>query len=278
MALFAEQAYEKELEAVEGSETAMNMASMTKKEKKRSEMLYAILVSVLKNKPLKLLRAIEGKNGFEVWRQLSTQLTPKTRVRSIALLQAYLNHPNFGKDKMTLQEQLLGLARLADEYATVAKEELSENTKLSALMKVMPAALRQHLQLQMTDATTYKEAREKVLSYERTTTSWGSQPIYRELAITKDNKDDEAVLMEIDRVGKGKDKGKSKGKGKDQKGKGKQKGKGQGFYGGFDNKGKGKQQKGKMERERIVKERGKAFLLTRANCVVAGVIGVVNAQ
>ena len=61
--------------------------------KKRSEKLYAILVSVLKNRPLKLLRAVEGKNGFEVWRQLSTQLTPKSRARSIALLQAYLNHP-----------------------------------------------------------------------------------------------------------------------------------------------------------------------------------------
>ena len=99
---------------------------------------------------------------------------------------------------MTLQEQLLGLERLADEYATVAKEELSENTKLSVLMKVMPAALQQHLQLHMTDATTYKEAREKVLSYERTTASWGSQAIYRELAIAKDNKDDETVPMEID--------------------------------------------------------------------------------
>ena len=216
-------------------------------------------MSVLKNRPLKLLRAVEGKNGFEVWRQLATQLTPKTRARSIALLQAYLNHPNFSKDKMTLQEQLLGLERLADEYATVAKEELCDNTKLSVLMKMMPAALRQHLQLHMTDATTYKEAREKVLSYERTTTSWGSQAIYRELAITKDSKGDEAVPMEIDRVGKGKDKGKSKGKGKDQKGKGKQKVKGQGSYGGFDNKGKGKQQKGKDGKGKDGKGKGKGI-------------------
>ena len=36
--------------------------------------------------------------------------------------------------------------------------------------------------------------------------------------------------------------------------------------------------KEKMEKGRMVKERGMAFLLTRAHCVVAGVIEVVNAQ
>ena len=127
------------------SENEVKLSSMTAEEKGRSEKLYAILVELLRNRPLKLLRAVEGRNGYEVWRQLSLQLAPKTRSRSIALLQAFLNHPNFTKDKgMTMLEQLLGLARLAEEYGKVAKEEIGDNTKLSVLLRVMPAAVRQH--------------------------------------------------------------------------------------------------------------------------------------
>ena len=142
---FAEEAYNKELDTIEGSESEVKLSSMTAEEKGRSEKLYAILVGLLRNRPLKLLRAVEGRNGYEVWRQLSLELAPKTRSRSIALLQAFLNHPNFTKDKgMTMLEQLLGLARLAEEYGKVAKEEIGDNTKLSVLLRVMPAAVRQH--------------------------------------------------------------------------------------------------------------------------------------
>ena len=44
---------------------------MTAEEKGRLEKIYAILVGLLKNSAFKLLRAVEGRNGYEVWRQLS---------------------------------------------------------------------------------------------------------------------------------------------------------------------------------------------------------------
>ena len=164
---------------------------------------------------------------------------------------------------MTMLEQLLGLERLAEEYGKVAKEEIGDNTKLSVLLRVMPAAVRQHLQLQMTEDTSYKEAREKMLAYERTTTSWGSQAIYKELAITKDHdRHDEVIPMDVDRV-KGKEKG--KGKGKD---KGKQKGKGFGSYANVDFKGKGKQFKGKDGKGKDAKAKGKGVSADR--CKLCG--------
>ena len=48
---------------------------------------------------------------------------------------------------MTMLEQLLGLERLAEEYGKVAREEIGDTTKLNVLLKVMPAAIKQHLQL-----------------------------------------------------------------------------------------------------------------------------------
>ena len=58
-------------------------------------------------------------------------------------------------------EQLLGLQRLAEEYGKVAKEDIGDNTKLSVLLRVMPAAVRQHLQLQMTEDTSYTRRPER---------------------------------------------------------------------------------------------------------------------
>ena len=92
----------------------------------------------------------------------------------------------------------------------------------------------------MTEDTSYNEARDKMLAYERTITSWGSQAIYKELAITKEHdKNDEVIPMDVERV-KGKEKGKGKGKDKSGKSKGKQKGKGYNSYANTDYKGKGR--------------------------------------
>ena len=59
------------LQQIERSETEVKLASMLKEEQARAEKLHAILVELLRNRPLKLLRAVEGRNGYEVWRQLS---------------------------------------------------------------------------------------------------------------------------------------------------------------------------------------------------------------
>ena len=97
-------------------------------------------------------------------------------------------------------EQVLGLERLADEYDTVAKEEISYITKLSVLLKVVTPALRQHLQLSMDESATCASTREEIINYERTTTSWNSATVYREVDIKDKHQHDEALPMEVDRA------------------------------------------------------------------------------
>ena len=139
----------------------MDFVEMTVAQHERSEKLYSILVGVLRYTPLKILRSVERRNGLEVWRQLVMQMQPRTRARSIALLQAFLSHPSFKKEGILEQ---MGLERLADEYFQVSKEELSDNTKLSVLLKMVPSHLRQHLQLQMDDKSDYASTRDRVLA------------------------------------------------------------------------------------------------------------------
>ena len=249
---FAQEDFKKDLDKAERSDKPLGFIDLSLEEHERSEKLFSILTGVLRNRHLKILRSVEDGNGIDAWRALSQQVAPRTRSRSISLLQAYSSHPVFTKDKSIL-EQVLGLGRLAEEYKTVSGNALADDTQLSTLLRVVPAQLRNHLQLSMEEDADYGKIREKVVSYERTTSSWSSQANYREFDIKKDDGHDEAVPMEVDRVKgifKGKQKGKSKWSGKDyNKGKGKwkdgkpklkDKGKGKEYNKGDAGRGKGK--------------------------------------
>jgi hypothetical protein len=139
---YAQPDYEADFKEPEMAEGPMDFVEMTVAQHERSEKLYSILVGVLRYRPLKILRSVERRNGLEVWRQLVMQMQPRTRARSIALLQGFLSHPSFKKEGILEQ---MGLERLAAEYFQVSKEELSDNTKLSVLLKVVPSHLRQEV-------------------------------------------------------------------------------------------------------------------------------------
>ena len=66
---------------------------------------------------------------------------------------------------------------LAEEYKTVSGNALADDTQLSTLLRVVPAQLRNHLQLSMEEDADYGKIREKVVSYERTTSLWSSQAV-----------------------------------------------------------------------------------------------------
>lgn len=240
---YADPAYKAELkEAEEAGDTKITRAGLASEEaKKRSDQLLAILTTLLRKRPLKILKSCEADCGYDVWRELARQFEPKTRTREISLLQAFLQVPAFTKDR-SLLEQILGLERVAEEYDKVSKETLSDSVKLSVLLRCLPTQLRTQLQLGMDDSATYDTLREKALAYDRTQATWSPSVIHKELDVAQPL--DTSGPMEVDRIskGKGKEKGKnSKGKGKEKgKDKGKGKGKSDGKGKGFETKGKGK--------------------------------------
>ena len=207
----------------------------------RSKKLYAILSGLLQQRPLKLLKKVPNSNGMEVWRQLSSLYTPKTKSRPLGILSAFMTHPAFARDK-TLLEQVQGLERIADEYRKSSGTEVADDLLLTTLVKCLPRQLQQHVQLNMTESSTSAEIKERVIAFERLSTTWSKAKVYSELgAVTSYTTDSGgSAPMEINQVSKGKSKGKGQ-KGKSpQKGKGKDKGKSK------DAKGKGKsQQSGK---------------------------------
>ena len=229
---FAEPAYESDLGEIESRLTEVpHISQMPVVCVERARKLYVILSSLLRGRPLAILRGIDDRNGYECWRQLTNQFSPRTRSRSLAMLSAIMGLPAFTRDR-TLREQLMGFERLVAEYEKASGNQLPADVKLSVVLKAIPKTLQSHVHLRMDTSTSYDDVKSLVLSYEVSTTNWTASRIQQELGLVNPGKGNCPVSMEVDQEGsvaqvKGKDgkgkqgKGKDKGKGKSKDGKGK---------------------------------------------------------
>ena len=69
--VFADQAFETELQAVESNlDKPVVMSGMSEETAGRSRQLYAILGSLVLHKPKTIVRQVAERSGFEAWRQL----------------------------------------------------------------------------------------------------------------------------------------------------------------------------------------------------------------
>ena len=140
------------------------------------------------------------------------------------------------------------LERLGDEYQRTSGTNISGDVLLTTLVRALPRAVQQHIELGMINATTYQEVKDRVVAYERISSSWTRDKILTECganpigAVTsyRGGSDSGPAPMEVNLVQKGKGKkGKSsdKGKGKNKGSYGTGKGKGKNY-----DSGKGKNQ------------------------------------
>ena len=148
----------------------------------RSRELHSKLVGLLRNRSLKVLRGVPGRNGYEVFRQLLKIFRPSTTPRSIALLSALMNHPQFGKDK-SLYDYVQGIDRLIAEYQKASGMQVPDEVSLSVLIRCLPNYIRQHIQLSLDESATYASIRSRVLGFETATNNWAPSQIHPECGI-----------------------------------------------------------------------------------------------
>lgn len=245
----ADPKFEKDLEDIESHlEVEYDMDVQPDDAQTRSQELHSIFVGLLRNRSLKTLRAVSGRNGFEVYRQLQKLYKPSTKPRSMALLSALMSLPNFNIKERSLHDHVQGLDRLMAEYQRSCGTPVPDEVSLSVLVRCLPGHIRQHVQLSLDETSTYASVRNRVLGFETVTTGWTASRVHAEFGISANPGPNGPGPMEIDRFeskGKGKHKGKRKTKSKFDS-KGKTKGKNQKGKGGHfpDSKGKGKQQPG----------------------------------
>ncbi|CAE7252901.1 unnamed protein product, partial [Symbiodinium microadriaticum] len=104
------------------------------------------------------------------------------KFRGLALLNALMALPTFSRDR-SVREQIHGLERVADEYQRVTGRQPGEDVMLGTLVRCLPKAIKQHVQLQMADTSTYQSVRDYVLGYELTTTSWTSAKMHQAFGV-----------------------------------------------------------------------------------------------
>ena len=174
----------------------------------------------------------------------------------------------FSKDKSCL-ESILVYEQTVQQFEESSSTTYPDELKVATLMRCCNSKLREFLQLNIKDSSTYLGVREHIMNYERVSKSWTQEQVLKALQDPLRPDSGGPTPMEIDRVevkGKGKNKGKSKGKnnsgsgwssgawgfgrgrgrGRDGKGKGKKgRGKGKGKNKGK-SKNKGKGNKGKV--------------------------------
>ena len=227
---FADPSFEPDFKHIEDSPGATvtfleNTAGLATKERARK--LYLILGGILKNRPLKILRQVQQQNGLEAWRQLSALYVPRTKGRSLALLNAVMQFPVMSRDK-TMLEQILLLERVSDEYTKAAGQQVAPDILLSTLVRILPKDVQRHVQLTMSEDATYAQVREQVLAHERISSTWSKDRVMADISGTTALGtvtsyavgDGGAAPMEVNQI-----KGKAKGKGKFGSGKAKGKGK-----------------------------------------------------
>ena len=216
--------------------TMVDPVDFSDSEKQRNSFFYSLLSSLLRQRPLLVVRQVSGSNGFEAYRLLIQQNEPLSKNRSMGLLNVIMNWPTFS-GKMSYMQQILKLEHAYAEYEKLGTR-LNDDLKTAVLMRSITGQLKTWLQLQVSETTTYAKVREMIMAYDASTTRWSEQMV---LGIDNSSPGtDGPVPMEIDRI-EGKGKGKHHGKGK-SKDKGSSKGKAGGKQKGKD--GKGKSQKG----------------------------------
>ena len=84
-------------------------------EKKRGALLYSLLASLVKQRPLMVVRSVFSNNGLEAYRQLLLSNEPVNKNRALSLLNVIMNWPQFN-GKVSLLSQILRLENAFYEY------------------------------------------------------------------------------------------------------------------------------------------------------------------
>ena len=260
---FGDTRFSDRLERIEKMDNAPAIGSYTDEDRELARKLYAVLGSYLRGRCSQLVRSCnQCKDGFLLWYQLVQEYIPSTRSRSLALAQALAQYPMFAKDR-SVMESILQYEQTVQHFEEASGSTYPEELKAATLIRCCGNKLREHLQLSITETSTYREIRDRITSYEKVSKAWSQESILRQIQADPSDAGG-PTPMEIDRVydkgGKGKGKkGDKGGKGKGGwwnnawsfgRGRGKDGGRGKGY------KGRGKGKKGGKSKGRSKGKKG----------------------
>ena len=176
-------------------------------------MLYSVIVSWIKNRPLRLIMEPVSRDGRGALRKLDAECRPTYRGRQLALLKRVMHpHLNSAGSDAEYIDKLSAWQQVMREHERISGKELEKTVKTATLVEEAPPQLREHLRGGSEDIGT--DHKEVILAIE------GYDALEENLGFLEG-----PVDMDTGAVHKGKGqpkgKGKIKGKGKSDRDKGK---------------------------------------------------------
>eukprot|EP00435_Cladocopium_sp_Y103_P058067 s968_g20.t1 len=133
----------------------LDLVSASAETRQRSNKLYSLLASLVRNRPLSIVRSTANSDGYEALRQLILHLKPNTQTRGLALLSAVTSYPPFNMSKPLLN-QVIKLEDLFEETrksGTPVQDEL----KVAIILKCISGALKTQLNLLLDGTAKYSD-------------------------------------------------------------------------------------------------------------------------
>ena len=215
-------------------------ATSTPDVQEMGRILYLVLVQTLKGRPLDLLKTVSKSNGFESHRILVQEYEPKTKNRTLGMLQSIMS-PTFGKDPTQFMIDLVKWENEIRQYGELSGKTFDDDLKVALVTEQAPTEIKLHIQINSGVIADYDMLREMIRSY------FQASEKYKQAATGSDRMDVGAIKGKF---GKDDGKGKSWYKGKDD---GKDKSWNPFGKTGKDDKGKGKFGKGKYKQGKDTK-------------------------
>ena len=182
-------------------ETEMSHLMMADAVVPQSRALYALLASLMKGRPLDIVRSVTESNGFEAYRLLYKTLSPTSKARALALLGAIASYPPFTSG--SLLEQILRFEDLHTRYRQASGKDIDEQLTSAILLRSLPPEVKSHVTVNLPEDASYTTLREMLLKWERGTQTWTSSIVSGGTIGSDPN------AMEVDQIGQIKGKSKS---------------------------------------------------------------------
>ena len=106
--------------------------------------LNHMLATLTTGRSLRLEQREPNRNGFEVWRQLVAENTPKTAGRRFVMLRAVLQ-PGMGDSPAKFEEAWNAWEHQVDVYEKLATSKLDDDVKISVVLREARTKLRDNL-------------------------------------------------------------------------------------------------------------------------------------
>ncbi len=199
--------------------------------------LYTALAALTEGEALSITMNTDQRNGLELWRKLNRRFDPQTASRKTDAISTIIHRKSV--PLASLSDEIEKWEELVRQHENSTGKSVDEYVKCSALIKICPAQLAEHIKLNLGQVTyedgktvSYEKLREHIDTYIRAKTDSDPGPVNMDVGSLGPG------AMKVDQ-GQGASKGSKGGKG----GKGNKGGKGfqYGSYNSYKGKGKGKQ-------------------------------------